>query len=331
MSSIKFPVNIFERVQAARKSTEPVHSRLLAEWLRVSLRQERSLFESFWNISVQKDPDWAVPDNATVVEEDVIDQMRVDITIRDIEKKKCLGVEIKTREASTDHGQLQRYQTALEGNYPGFEVRMAYLTPLTRKTSPDLADSLPSVKEFEAFSQDHPEAVHISWLDVVDLRWAFGGELWDQHSEYVREVISRPPSGRIRQLEEFLGAEAVEDFWRAVISAGAADDDGTIELSEILDPAKLVDAFKILADSDLVRKDRHRGDAFSDELKTKFIESEHGEVHRALFQLASDYSWAWIEGKNDYGLRVDYSAPQRNGVSICTSRGPDRLSVGRLR
>ena len=323
-------MNIFSVIRRATHRTEPFHSIFLDEALRESLSDDRTLFDEFWNLAVAADQDWPCPDQPTVKAEDTIGRMRVDLTIVDDEAMLCVGIEVKTHDASAREGQLSGYQAGLVQKYHGYRVRMAYLTPLNRERSGDQAEGLHSIAEFDGFASDHPEAVHLSWLDVADIEWPGGGDIWRQHQTYVTEVICKQRFRNLRGLDAFFGPEAVEDFFAAIPVSGTSAADGIIDLSRVTDPAALADAFRILIETPSASKQSTRSDRFAAELRNAFLTSDQAAVHSGLFALAEQYPWVWLEGRQDYGLRVAHP-DHSGGVSICTSDGTDRLRVGQPR
>ena len=323
-------MNIFSVIRSATHRTEPFHSIFLGEALKESLSDDRSLFDQFWNLSVGADPDWPRPHRPIVKSEDVIGSMRVDLTIVDCEAKRCLGIEVKTHDASARKGQLSDYQRGLKKKYTGYEVRMVYLTPLNRARSEEQAGSLRTVAEFDAFTPDHPEAKHLSWLDVAEIQWPGGGENWRQHQEYVKEVICKPRFQNLRGLDEFFGSERVEDFLAALPIPADSQGEFIIDLGQVANPEALADAFRVLILSPAARTDRERPNRFDPRLRDAFLDSDEGHVHAAIFALAEKYPWTWLRGRKNYGLRVDHPG-HGGGVSICTSDGPSRLRIGRAR
>ena len=256
--------------------------------------------------------------------------MRVDLTIVDDEALLCVGIEVKTHDASVRKGQLSDYQIGLEFKYPEHKVRMVYLTPLNRSRAGDNASRLHSIVEFETFAAEHPEPVHLSWLDVADINWPTGGDIWQQHQKYVREIICKPPNRNLRGLDTFFGAETAVDFFTALSDCGTAVSDGAIDLDRVTDPAALADAFRILIESPSARKDRPRATRFDGGPRDVLLASGHGAIHAELFALSDQYPWVWVQGRQNYGLRVAH-LDHGSGVSICTSDGPAKLRVGQRR
>src|SRR5207249_999986 len=139
---------------------------------------------------------WELPGaDVEVRAEDVIAAGRVDLVLL-VGKDRVLGIEVKTREASTTPGQLERYRDGLRSKYPDRQLAIAFLTPFDRIRAGDAASSLQSIQEFDAFAATFAHSRHMSWLDVAEIDWA-GGQLWAQHRKYVRTVISSGQS-RIR-------------------------------------------------------------------------------------------------------------------------------------
>ena len=324
-------MNIFSVIRRATHRTEPFHSIFLHEALMESSSGDETLFDQFWSLAVNNDPEWPRPDHPKIKAEDTIGRMRVDLTIIDDEAMLCLGIEVKTHDASTRDGQLADYQCGLEKKYRGYTVRMGYLTPLNRERAGDQAARLHSVAEFRRFATaGHPEAVHLSWLDVANIEWPGGGDLWRQHQTYVREVVCRPRTQNLRGLDAFFVPEAVEDFFAAIPVSGAGPTGGVIDLSRVIDPGALADAFRILIESRSSREDRPRRDDFDRSLRDAFLTSDAGAIHAGLFALAEQYPRVWVKGRKNYGLRVAHP-DHRSGVSICTSDGAMKLRVGQPR
>lgn len=258
--------------------------------------------------------------------------MRVDLTIVDDEAMLCLGIEIKTHDASARKGQLSDYQIGLDLKYPEHKVRMVYLTPLNRLRAGEYATSLHSIDEFDAFAIEHPEqeAVHLSWLDVADIDWPAGGDIWQQHQTYVRDVICRPRTRVLRGLDTFFGPETAEDFFAALSDCGIIASEGIIDLDRVTDVAAFTDAFRILIESSSARKDRPRANRFDPGPRDVLLAAGTGEIHAGLFALADQYPWVWVQGRKNYGLRVAH-LDHGSGVSMCTSDGATKLLVGQRR
>lgn len=89
----------------------------------------------------------------------------------------------------------------------------------------------------------------------------------------------------------------------------------------------LAKSFEILIeDGDDVNHDARRPDKFGEDLHERFLESSHHEVHRALFALADRHGYVWLEGLDNYGLRVARSTEPKS-VNVVTSDAPGRLKI----
>ena len=168
--------NIFKIMHRVSRRTEPYHSAFLAAMLEWSHAGDRRLFDAFWRRAA---PDaWEIPGgDVTVLAEDVLGTRgRVDLALL-VGTRRVLGVEVKTREASTTDGQLQRYRDGLMAKYPGLDLAIAYLTPFDRIRAGDAATTLRSVIEFDKFAASFPQSRHLSWLDLVDIEWDGGGRV----------------------------------------------------------------------------------------------------------------------------------------------------------
>ena len=337
-------LNIFESIRSTTRRIEPFHSQFLADALCASLNGDRTLFDAFWRLAA---PDgWEVPDTSRIKPEQMVDDRgkRIDICIFDEARKRILGIEVKTTDASTKSGQLMQYQTGLtdKEKFSGYQVGIAYLTPFNRKWAIEAitaqeVDSLPSVKAFDEFvgkiDQEHTHGKHVSWLDVAAIPWN-GNELWRQHQLYVYQEISslrnlRVTTQRDRSLDGFFGEEATLAFWKALATLEVERrDDGIIELDNFRDRSSfaqsLAGAFSILMGGEDVSRDANRSDRF--EHFDEFRNSEHGEVHQALFDLSTVHRNVWIAGEGDYGVRVAHKK-HPGGVSLVRSKDVDKLQI----
>ena len=325
--------NIFRVMRSVSSHVEPYHSAFLAAMLRSSLASDRRLFDAFWLMAT---PAWQLPgSDVTIRTEDVIPTGRVDLTLLEGDRR-VLGVEVKTREASTTPGQLARYRAGLETKYAGRDLAMAYLTPFNSARAGAVGPALPSAEEFGKFAKTFPDSRHLSWLDLAEVDWD-GGELWEQHRAYVRSEIASPrqlekwsAGGRSRRLSDFFGPAAAEEF-DGQLQAAVGDLDGyMLDLAGVHDPAAFAGAFRVLIKSDAVAATQRRADAFDGASRERFLASATAAVHQAIFELAAEFPNVWIEGKVDYGLRVAHP-DHGTGVSLLTSRGVDRVEIGRPR
>ncbi len=341
-------LNIFEVIRKTTSRTEPFHSEFLGEALRVSASGNRSLFDAVWRLAA---PDnWDIPHSPRIETEEKAEKdrngatggQRIDISIHDDERRRLLGIEVKTTKASAKKGQLEGYLDGLSDKYEFDKkdedrIAIVYLTPFNRERAGDAAGSLPTVEIFKKFQDVHKNARHISWLDIADIPWD-GNELWKQHQAYVHQEIAsyrnlRSFVSRNRAFDDFFSPEAVESFWDALPFEGnkAADDGVTIDLAMLgNDPTPLVRAFEILiADEENVSSRASKQDDFPDELRQCFKTSQFGDFHEALFAL-SGRRHLWLAGKGDYGLRVAHRR-SKVGVSLVRSKGAQYLVVGQSR
>lgn len=331
-------MNIFKVIRQATSKIERIHSEFLAESLRSSHHGDRELFRKFWQLAVDLDENWPVPTDVEIKTETVIEaNQRVDITIFDLDSSRCLGIEVKTTEASTTDGQLEAYYCGLmskdwgseyrESERP-VEVRMAYLTPFNRRHFPD--QSVHSRREFCAFNRKHAESIHLSWIDVATIPLQHPGDLWAQHQEFVLEEMCIPRSIELRNFDTFFGDGPTREFWDELLAAGSGIKVGKNHLDEIIDIERLVKAFKILIESPCSNSDATKQNKIPGDLKERFgSHPVYGSIHNALFALADKYSGVWLEGKSNYGLRVAVVGVP-TGVSLCTLLG-NEIIIGQDR
>lgn len=334
-------MNIFEIIECTTSRTEPFHSQFLAAALRQSSRGDRDLFERFWKLVAPCE--WDVPKHPEVSSEVRLDTAgSIDIVIRtNDQRNRVVGIEIKTKEDSTTEGQLGKYRCGLEAKYKCREgdLAMAFLTPFNEKRADKEAKSLPTVREFKNFKSTFPRAKHISWLDIANIPWE-GNALWEQHRIYVYEHISALSlleESRVRTLEHFFCygptsrfREALRDLSIEVCDPG---DDINIDLNQYTQESQsfaqhLVAALEtFVVSSDRVSRELKtpKKDGFDNRRKYKC--SRHSMVHEALFDLADRYDYLWLEGKEDYSVRVTHREHRSSGVSLIRSVGPSTLRV----
>ena len=324
-------MNIFETIGRTTSRTEPFHSRFLADALRESMGGDRRLFDAVWRLTV---PDgWQVPQEAKVCAElPAGDGRRIDIAIKCASPaSRIVGIEVKTTDSSATAGQLEKYYDGLSKEHGG-QIAIAYLTPFNRQRAGDKADALPTVREFDEFRKIRSDARHISWLDIAAIPWD-GNELWQQHQLYVYQHIAaqerlRRSATRDRSLDEFFGGDCVDNFWQELSQLGiepASGGDTAIDLADHVEDAdRLARAFEILVtEGDGVAHGAVRKDNFGEDLRERYLESP---VHRAVFGLSDRHSHVWLQGKQDYGLRVAHDR-YTGGVSLVRSDGPGRLQI----
>lgn len=335
-------VNIFKVITP----TEPFHTRYLAAALRDSSSEDRDLFKQVWELVAPCE--WDAPECPKIsTEVDLGEAGSIDIVIcSDDQRNHVVGIEVKTREESTTKGQLERYLCGLRTKYWKADIAIAYLTPFNRKRAKkeacaEVAESLPTVREFKQFTESCPSsrARHVSWLDLADISLD-ENDLWEQHREYVREHISNTSllsEPRDRTLESFFGEGPTLQFREALrglaIEAGDSGNDINIELKrDGVDlqtfADNLVKALEILVcGGEGVRRElrRPKRDAFDKRLVFKC--SQYSVVHNALFDLADRYDYLWLEGKENYAIRVAHDDHKRSGVSLIRSVGPCTLQM----
>ena len=334
-------MNIFEIIGSVTSGIERYHSQFLADALRSSLNEDRSLFDGVWCLATPKG--WELPDCAEISTEAAAGEGRIDICIKsDRPVKRVVGIEVKTNDESVELGQLEKYLCGLQKAFKEHCIQVSYLTPFNKCRAGHLAGKLSAVDEYERFREKSTDARHLSWLDVADISWD-GNDLWKQHQAYVREHMSSSSNlkdssvDRDRGLVEFFGEEAERRFFDelAELKILRQADGIEIELGEFCEnlpllAVKLVDALKILLKSDSVSHDVKRTDKFTEGQREPFLNSPYHKIHSALFNLSEEFSHVWVQGEGNYGVRTAHKN-HRSGVSIVTSRGSDSLLVGRRR
>ena len=353
-------LNIFQSIENTTSRIEPFHSQFLGDALKASLKGDRTLFDEVWRLCAPSD--WSPPKSAKVKNEFELNEgQRIDILIKDKEHGRRVGIEVKTSRASARPEQLNDYLQGLRDKYEEGLIAIAYLTPFNRPRAeqvirrvnanrdPGEAEiqgdvaALSTVREFERFDnseQSFDRAKHVSWLDVADIKWD-GGEVWTQHQAYVRTNLAsseklKAALTRNRLFGEFFSEEAFYRFWDALPSDLRNRSDGGVELDlgslgETFEPADLARALTFLIkDDEFVAYDKSRNDKFGEDLRREFRDSKHSRFHEAIFDLARRFRHVWLQGKQNYGLRVAHKH-YLNGVSLVTSRDKSRLTMGRRR
>ena len=363
-------INIFQTIKDTTHRIEPFHSQFLGDALRASLAGDRSLFEEIWNLCTPVDwapPKNAKVKNEFKLD----GGQRIDILIKDKDKDKDkdkklgyrVGIEVKTSRASARAGQLEAYLAGLKKKYAVEQIAIAYLTPFNRPRAEEIikemnrnsservvhgnADALSTVMVFEKFrkSFDPTLARHVSWLDVAEIEWE-GGEIWNQHQSYIRTKIASPDEleralSRNRLLDEFFSEQAVEDFWESLWVALPKSERKRTGEPVIIDldsfeggPEKLVHALTFLIEDDeYVDRRRERPNRFDDDASRQgFLNSasRYCRFHEAMFGLTRRFKYVWVQGEKNYGLRVAHK-DHSSGVSLVTSQGKNRLTIGRRR
>ena len=323
---------------------EMFHSEFLGAALRTSLKGDRSLFEDVWERCA---PDgWFCPRDAKVETEHGWEgHRRIDILIRDQKTGCVIGIEVKTRDESVEKKQLEAYRRKLCKEFGEEKVAIVFLTPFNAKhaetVSKEAVEMLQAVEAFDDFSQGLKRTRHLSWLDVAEIDWPGGGDLWREHRKHVTKTMASKSKlkklvSRSRSFADFFGQQAAKEFWSALEDAlrtsGSRDVKGgkVIELSEFDgDPHELAKAVRILIERGEGVRHRGREGVFSAKSLMKFVKSDYGWIHMPLFAL-TEFPYVWLDGNQNYGLRVRHR-DHRDGVSLVTSQGTGRLLIGQRR
>ncbi len=342
-------LNIFQTIRNTTHRIEPFHSQFLGDALNASRVGDRALFDGVWNLCAPNN--WAPPRDAKVSNEFKLDgAQRIDILIEDNETGRVVGIEVKTSRASARAGQLEGYLQGLRNKgYADKNIAVAYLTPFNRMRAEEMieedsqfqadAGALSTVRVFESFRRAFKRSRHVSWLDVADIEWTGGGASWNQHQSYVRDQMAASRGLKValtrnRSFEGFFGDEAVEAFRDALLPLSgvhSSENGATIDLEEFGgNEGELARALKFLITDDEFVVRSSRDDRFDATLRKPFLESSYSEFHEAVFELSEEFKHVWLQGKQNYGLRVAHKN-HSGGVSLLTSQDVDRLIVGRRR
>ena len=333
-------MNAFESGNRRSELPETFHSEFLGASLRASLIDDRRLFNGVWQRCA---PDhWKVPEDARVVTEQTVNGgQRVDICLLDGDPvRRVVGVEVKTKRASAEFGQLENYLAGLKKTFPGARMAMAYLTPFNEERGGEGAERLRTVQVFKEFESNcgAGQHKHVSWLDVADIDWD-GGILWNEHRAFVREKMASETSRKLavsrnRQFDAFFGQDATDRFREALMDKGVelTEAGAVLDLDVFLDDAGyLARAYELLIEASADVSGREKKNEFPTDLQDDFCRSDpFGEIHEALFELTRRHKHVWLRGTADYGLMV--ALPKRSsGVSLVRSLGFDRLATGQPR
>lgn len=343
------PLNIFQTIRNTTHRIEPFHSQFLGDALNASRVGDHALFDGVCNLCTPDD--WAPPRDAKVSNEFELDgAQRIDILIEDNETGRVVGIEVKTSRASARAGQLEGYLQGLQNRgYADEKIAVAYLTPFNRSRAEEIikedsqiqadAGALSTVKVFESFRRAFEQSRHVSWLDVADIEWAGGGASWSQHRSYVQDKMAAPDGLKValtrnRSFDGFFDDEAVKAFWDILLplsGVSSTENGATIDLEDFGGTAvELAGALKFLITDDEFVVRSSRDDRFDATLREPFLESCYSEFHEAVFELSEEFKRVWLQGKQNYGLRVAHKN-HSGGVSLLTSQDVDRLIVGRRR
>ena len=322
---------------------EMLHSEFLGVALRTSLNGDRSLFDEMWERCAPDD--WACPRDAWVeTEHGLLGARRIDILIGDPARKRVIGIEVKTRDQSVQPGQLEAYRRELCEEYGEDNVAMVFLTPFNgpcaEKVGKGAAELLRAVDEFDAFSSGLERVCHVSWREVAGIAWKGGGDLWSEHQAHVIGNLACERDlgallSRSRSFSEFFGEKAEAAFRESLPTGGAREYKGgvVIDLKNYDGtPHELAEAFRILIKQGEGVVRRSKGDDFPETLRQNILalDQDHRKFHEALFALADQYKYVWLDGTGNYGLRVRHRC-ENGSVSLVTSRGCDKLLIGQRR
>lgn len=332
-------VNIFNIIRRVTSRIEPYCSHFLADALSSSIGKDKTLFERVWTHCAP--PDWKPPTEADTFAEDILGEgKRIDITIIDENSSRVLGLEVKTTDRSVNPGQLETYYRLLKNKYPNKKVSIAFLTPFNEGSVKESgrdskeASRLPSVREYHELRRINPivPVVHVSWQQIVNIQWA-EEPLWEQFARFVQNQIAPP---RIletylrndQSLTRFFSDDAIKEFASAM--HGLTRSDNSVDFDTLAsDPRalqSLLDALTALIEDDQsVDRRRFKKNKFSADRFEKFVNTDCGTVHHAVFILTRKYDHVWIEGEKDYGVRVAHNNDREKGVSILTSYAKNSL------
>ena len=331
-------MNAFESGNGRSELPETFHSQFLGASLRASLMDDRRLFDGVWQACAPDD--WEVPEDARVVTEQTVNRgQRVDICLLDGDPaRRVVGVEVKTKRASAEFGQLESYLEGLKEAFQGAPIAMAYLTPFNEIRGGKGASRLRTVQVFKKFEKKCGGGKHVSWLDVADIDWD-GGILWSQHREYVRETMASETSlklavSRNRMFDAFFGEDATGRFWAALMekSVEVTETGAVLDLEAFVDDAGyLARACELLIEASDNVSGKEKKNEFPTERQDYYCGSKQfGEIHKALFELTERHNHVWLRGTRDYGLRVAHPK-HASGVSLVRSLGLGRMATGQPR
>ena len=322
---------------------EVFHSEFLGVAIRTSLNGDKSLFIDILDRCALKG--WVRSRDAWVeTEHGLGGSQRIDILIGDAKTGHVIGIEVKTTDESVQEKQLEDYRSKLCEEYGEENVAMVFLTPFNYDRAEAVheggAEMIRAVEAFNGLSDDLDRVHHLSWRDVAEIDWVEGGELWKQHQAHVRGQLAADRNvtdllARSRTFSEFFGKKAAHEFTKALASRGTRPYKGGVEVDLRQyggKPHELEAAVRTLIEQgEGVVCTKKTGKYFPDRLRQEFVDTVGvGEFHRALFRIAAQLEHVWLEGSNDYGLRVAHRC--KNGsVSLVTSRGVGRLRIGQRR
>ena len=154
---------------------------------------------------------------------------------------------------------------------------MVYLTPFSQSNVPQIYHSrIIASKVYHPFNAKLKKAgdhsAHITWKDIIDLYDLIKeNELIAQHLRYIEKSMLNPlyyEKNTNRFLDDFLGREYVDDFYKALDAAQLSNKSKIILIPNDKDEwRKILDAFDILLQSDEINKKIFPKDEFPKEKK----------------------------------------------------------------
>ena len=134
-------------------------------------------------------------------------------------------------------------------------------------------------------------------------------------------------------MDKFFGDDPAREFWDILNGIGFSKIDATkhgldVDLTslELSRAYMLVSAVELLIRNGegVIRKPTT--DNYPDEERERFLRSSTGMFHQALFELADRFDNVWVEGKQNYGIRVAHEGPS-SGVSLVTSKDTETINI----
>lgn len=331
-------INIFETIHRAKSDCERIHSQFLGEALISSSKEDRILFDSFWDLCTPTN--WKPPKNPEIrIEYSFPDKSRIDIAIIDNRLNRILGIEVKIYETTVDPLQLEHYGSCIRQSYDDESAALVYLTPFNHDRADQLLKSfdtsqIRSVKEFNNFRKSVGKTIwtkHLSWLDVADIDCS-SNPLWIQHCLFVRSKIAdhkplQERQVRDRRLKDFFSKDSLARFWNSLreigIKVDEIDKDIVVDLSHLVNanvaPVCLAKAFRILiTDSQSVDYYGTVENSRETFVRARIPNTQSWDFHNQLLSLSDEFEHVEAIGRDNYGLRVAHQRVD-GSVSILTS------------
>ena len=138
-----------------------------------------------------------------------------------------------------------------------------------------------------------------------------------------------------RTLDEFFGEEPTQNFLDAMKEAGirrvVLGEDIDIDLLEFKGRLPqlaegLVRALSMLLNSERVTTNLRKRKVEKFSKRHEYTGGLFADVHRALFRFADDNVNVWLQGLQDYGVRVACKG-RSSGVSLVRSIGASKLQI----